>query len=57
MTGFYTAGSDAVIVIAAGATASATDVATVAAVDNTTDEPDRTSTVTATVGNGVARGA
>ena len=28
-----------------------TDVATVTAVDNTTDEPDRTATVTATVGN------
>ena len=57
VTGFYTAGSDAVIVITAGSTANATDVATVAAVDNTTDEPDRTTTVTATVGNGVGTGS
>ena len=44
-------GSDAVIVIAAGETANATDTAAVAAVDNATDEPDRTVTVTATLAN------
>ena len=49
--GFYTVGSDAVIVIAAGETANATDTATVAAVDNTTDAPDRAGTVTATITN------
>ena len=49
--GAYTAGSDATIVIAAGRTANASDTAMVAAVDNTTDEPDRTATVTATVAN------
>ena len=49
--GFYTVGSDAVIVIAAGETANATDTAAVAAVDNAKDEPDRAGTVTATVSN------
>ena len=44
------AGADATVVIAAGDTTS-TDTATVAAVDNPTDEPDRTPTVTATVAN------
>ena len=52
----YTVGSDAVIVIAAGLTANATDVAAIAAVDNTTDEPDRTATVTATLTNGQGAG-
>ena len=50
VAGAYTAGADATIVIAAGATAG-TDTAVVTAVDNTTDEPDRTPTVTATVAN------
>ncbi len=52
VSGFFTAGSGAagVVVIPAEQTTS-TDVATVTAVDNTTDEPDRTATVTATVGN------
>ena len=51
VSGFYTVGSDAVIVIAAGETADATDTATVAAVDNTTDAPARVGTVTATITN------
>ena len=56
VSGFYTVGSDAVIVIAAGETANATDTATVAAVDNATDEPDRTATVTATLANSQGAG-
>ena len=55
-TGFYTVGSDAVIVIAAGSTANATDTAAVAAVDNAKDEPDRTATVTATLANSQGAG-
>ena len=51
VSGFYTVGSDAEIVIAAGETANATDTATVAAVDNATDAPDRAGTVTVTVSN------
>ena len=51
VTGFYTVGSDATIVIAAGATANATDTVRIRAVNNTKDEPDRTATVTATVTN------
>ena len=51
VSGFYTAGTDAAIVIPAGATQAASDTATVAAADNTTDEPDRTGTVTATITN------
>ena len=51
VSGFYTVGSDAVIVIAAGSTANATDTATVAAVNNNTDAPDRVGTVTATITN------
>ena len=61
VTGSYTVGSDATIVIAAGETANATDTAAIAAVNNTTDEPDRTATVTATLTNsqgaGTASGA
>ena len=51
-SGVFTVGSGAagVVVIAAGATTS-TDTATVTAVDNDTDAPDRTETVTATVTN------
>ncbi len=45
------AGTDATIVIAAGATQAASDTATVVAANNTRDEPDRTGTVTATVAN------
>ena len=56
VSGFYTVGSDAEIVIAAGETASATDTATVAAVDNAKDEPDRTATVTATLANSQGAG-
>ena len=47
----YTVGTDAVILIAAGETAASTDTATIIAVANTRDEPDRTDTVTADVGN------
>ena len=54
--GFYTVGADATIVIAAGATTNATDTATVIAVDNPTDEPNRTATVTATLANGQGAG-
>ena len=56
VSGSYTVGSDAVIVIAAGETANATDTAAVAAVDNATDEPDRTATVTATLANSQGAG-
>ena len=49
--GFYTVGSDATIVIAAGATTAATDTAAITAVDNDVDEPNRTATVTATLSN------
>ncbi len=53
---FYTVGSDATIEIAAGETANAADTATIAAVNNTTDAPDRAGTVTATVSNDVGAG-
>ena len=56
VSGFYTVGSDAVIVITAGSTANATDTAAVAAVDNAKDEPDRTATVTATLTNSQGAG-
>ena len=55
--GFYTVGSDTEIVIAAGSTAAASDTATIEAVNNTTDAPDRTGTVTATVSNDVGAGS
>ena len=53
VSGVFTAGSGAAgtIVIPAGSTTAATDRALVTAVDNTTDAPDRTATVTATVTN------
>ena len=51
VSGFYTVGSDATIVIAAGATTAASDTAAITAVDNDMDEPDRTPTVTATLAN------
>ena len=56
VSGSYTVGSDATIVIVAGQTANATDTAAITAVDNTTDEPDRTATVTATLANGQGAG-
>ena len=56
VSGFYTVGSDATIVIAAGDTAAASDTAAIAAVDNDVDEPNRTATVTATLGNGQGAG-
>ena len=52
IAGFYDR-TDAVIVIPAEAT-TGTDTAIVVAVGNTTDAPDRTETVTATIGNGRA---
>ena len=57
VTGFYTVGSDATIVIAAGSTAAASDTAAIAAVNNTTDEPDRMVTVTVTVTNDQGTGS
>ena len=51
VSGSYTVGTDATIVIAASATTNASDTATVSAVDNPKDEPDRTPTVTATITN------
>ncbi len=51
VSGFYRVGSDATIVIAAGSTANATDTATIEAVDNDTDAPDRAGTLTATITN------
>ena len=53
VSGVFTVGSGAAgtIVIPAGSTTAATDRALVTAVDNTTDEPNRTATVTATVTN------
>ena len=55
VSGFYTVGADATILIAAGATTAASDTVTITAVDNATDEPDRTATVTGTLAN--SRGA
>ena len=51
VSGSFTVGSDATIVIPAEATAAPTDTVLVTAVDNTTDEPNRTATVSATVTN------
>ena len=56
VAGAYTVGSDASIVIAAGETVNASDTAVVAAVDNSTDTPDRTVTVGATLANGQGAG-
>ncbi len=58
LAGAYGVGSDAVIVIAAGATANASDTATVTAVDNDAHEggAGRNVTVTASVANDVAAG-
>ena len=55
VSGFYTVGTDATILIAAGATTAASDTVTITAVDNATDEPNRTATVTGTLAN--SRGA
>ncbi len=57
VSGFYTVGSDATIVIPAGDTTAASDTATIIAVDNTTDEPDRTATVTGTLSNAGGAGS
>ena len=51
VSGLYAAGTDAAIVIPAGSTQAASDTATVVAVDNATDEPDRAGTVTAAIAN------
>ena len=51
VSGFYAAGTDAAIVIPAEATTAASDTATIVAVDNDTDAPDRTETVTASITN------
>ncbi len=55
--GFYTVGADAMIEIAAGATANAADTVTVAAVDDAADTADRTVTVTGTLANRQGAGA
>ena len=58
VTGFYTVGSDAVIVIAAEQTANAADTATVTAVNDDIDNAsDRTATVTATITNSQGAGS
>ena len=56
VTGFYTLGSDATIVIAAGETANAADTATVAAVDDDVHQgtAGRSTTVTGTAANAQA---
>ena len=51
VAGAYTVGPDAIIVIAAGQTVNAADTATLTAVDNDVDAPDRTVTVAATARN------
>ncbi len=51
VSGLYAPGTDAAIVIPAGSTQAASDTATVVAVDNATDAPDRAGTVTAAVTN------
>ena len=57
VAGAYTAGSDAIIVIAAGQTVNAADTVTLTAVDNDVDAPDRTVTVAATARNSQGVGA
>ena len=58
VSGFYTVGSDAAIVIAAGETADATDTATIAAVDDDVHQGSggRSTTVTATLTNSQGAG-
>ena len=50
-SGLYTVGADATITIAAGETANSSDTASIAAVNNTKDEPNRSGTVTASALN------
>ena len=59
VSGAYTAGTDATIVIAAGSTTAASDTATVTAVDDSTHQGSagRSVTVTAALGNGQGAGA
>ena len=58
VSGFYTAGLDATIVIAVGETANASDTATITAVDDAIDNVDnRTVTVTATASNDQGAGS
>ena len=57
VAGAYTVGPDASIVIAAGQTVNAADTATLTAVDNDVDAPDRTVTVAATARNSQGVGA
>ncbi len=56
-SGLYTVGADATITIAAGETANSSDTASIAAVNNAKDEPNRSGTVTASAQNsqGVGR--
>ena len=57
VAGAYTVGPDASIVIAAGQTVNAADTATLTAVENDVDAPDRTVTVAATAHNSQGVGA
>ena len=57
VTGAYTVGTDAIIAIAAGDTAAASDTVTITAVDNATDEPNRMTMVTGTLANAVGAGS
>ncbi len=50
-SGLYTVGADATITIAAGETANSSDTASIAAVNNAKDEPNRSGTVTASAQN------
>ena len=52
LAGVYAAGADAIISIPAGATSNSADTATVVAVDNNFDAPDRSVTVNASASNG-----
>ncbi len=54
--GFYTVGADAAITIAAGETTNASAAVPITAVDNATDEPDRSTPVTGTVANSQGAG-
>ena len=55
--GLYTVGADATITIAAGETANSSDTASIAAVNNAKDEPNRSGTVTASAQNSQGAGA
>ncbi len=50
-SGLYTVGADATITIAAGETANSSDTASITAVNNAKDEPNRSGTVTASARN------